>query len=382
MQNHKGEIATLLTLGLVLVGTLITLGTSLFVNNQKNIASNPKAQCAGDVPNPDKACCFCKKGKVIVYASSTARVNNCMGTPCTSDAPPKGYGNAYGATNWGYCDSPGGGNYKGGACTGGVDPPSSETPPEGCQNSTCGIKKFGNSDQPVSYYNDKPKEFYFDKDCGGSPVDRTTIMDFEHCGGAAKGDCAETPCNNYYSQLSIKSGFDKNYLKSHSVFTKTNDLNYYDGFPCEDPTNVTTLEASCIPPASAVHTCTITVQCNDILGSDYTGKLFQWSDKQGSSESYYKTKKCLAEANPDEDCVKATIPSSASSFTCPGTETFTSGGATYTSCFKRDLLQTYKPGGWMGDFNDVFKPQCNKCGGLAGIGGNGDDGYCCNPTPQ
>ncbi|MCR4313442.1 MAG: hypothetical protein NUV58_04285 [Candidatus Roizmanbacteria bacterium] len=40
---RKGEIATLLTLGLVVVGTLITLGTSLLVNNKKNIASNPKA---------------------------------------------------------------------------------------------------------------------------------------------------------------------------------------------------------------------------------------------------------------------------------------------------------------------------------------------------
>jgi len=43
LKRRKGEIATLLTLGLVVVGTLITLGTSLFVNNQKNIASNPRA---------------------------------------------------------------------------------------------------------------------------------------------------------------------------------------------------------------------------------------------------------------------------------------------------------------------------------------------------
>jgi len=42
-KSKKGEIATLLTLGLVVVGTLITLGTSLFVNNKKNLASNPKA---------------------------------------------------------------------------------------------------------------------------------------------------------------------------------------------------------------------------------------------------------------------------------------------------------------------------------------------------
>jgi len=46
LKKRRGEIATLLTLGLVLVGTLITLGTSLFVNKTK-IASNPRA--AGEV---------------------------------------------------------------------------------------------------------------------------------------------------------------------------------------------------------------------------------------------------------------------------------------------------------------------------------------------
>jgi len=46
MKNKKGEIATLLTLGLVVVGTLITLGTSLFVSNNKtNLASNSRAAC-------------------------------------------------------------------------------------------------------------------------------------------------------------------------------------------------------------------------------------------------------------------------------------------------------------------------------------------------
>jgi len=44
MENKRGEIATLLTLGLVLVGTLVALGTSLFVSNKKtNITSNSRA---------------------------------------------------------------------------------------------------------------------------------------------------------------------------------------------------------------------------------------------------------------------------------------------------------------------------------------------------
>ncbi len=44
MKNQKGAIATLLTLGLVVIGTAITLGTSLFVNNKNtNLASNSRA---------------------------------------------------------------------------------------------------------------------------------------------------------------------------------------------------------------------------------------------------------------------------------------------------------------------------------------------------
>jgi len=62
MKNHKGAIATLLTLGLVLVGTLITLGTSLFVNNKNtNIASNPRAaEDSCNLPNNDSTCWIVK----------------------------------------------------------------------------------------------------------------------------------------------------------------------------------------------------------------------------------------------------------------------------------------------------------------------------------
>lgn len=44
MKNRKGSIAAFLTLGLVVVGTLVTLGTSLFVSNKKtSLALNSKA---------------------------------------------------------------------------------------------------------------------------------------------------------------------------------------------------------------------------------------------------------------------------------------------------------------------------------------------------
>jgi hypothetical protein len=46
MKNHKGTVATLLTLGLVLVGSLVTLGVSFLTNNNKQIASSPRAQAA------------------------------------------------------------------------------------------------------------------------------------------------------------------------------------------------------------------------------------------------------------------------------------------------------------------------------------------------
>jgi hypothetical protein len=371
-KSKKGEVAALLTLGLVLIGSLITLGVSFLTNNNK-IATNSRAdESCTPTEGVNQSICFCKNNSVSIYASWSARVANCM------TAPISNYINAqsYGTSNWAYCTSAS--DFPGG-CSGG-GPPGPGTLPTGCKSGTCKSNNFGNSDHPVSYYEDKPDKFYFEKNCGGTPVDRTSIMDTDHCSGAVQGDCTETPCGNFSTQLKKITGYDKDYIKSHTVFTKTGNAKYYDGLPCDD-INETTLQEACIPPASETHTCTITVQCSDILGSKYTGELFQWSDEKGST-SYYKTNSCLAAADPDTDCIKVTPPPSASSFTCPGTETFTSGGATYTSCFKRDLRQTYNPGGVLGDYNDNFKPQCDRCGGIAGIGGNGDDGYCCNPTPQ
>ena len=48
--SKKGEIATLLTLGLVLIGAVITLGSSFFTNKQKSISSNPKASYTCELP--------------------------------------------------------------------------------------------------------------------------------------------------------------------------------------------------------------------------------------------------------------------------------------------------------------------------------------------
>lgn len=43
MRNYKGEIATFLTLGLVLVGAVVTLASSYFTNQQKNMATASRA---------------------------------------------------------------------------------------------------------------------------------------------------------------------------------------------------------------------------------------------------------------------------------------------------------------------------------------------------
>ena len=81
MKNHKGAIATLLTLGLVVIGTLITLGTSLFVNNKNtNIASNPRASsqasCGGIVSGCTRNYYACGSNK---YSSTSSCYNNDVG---------------------------------------------------------------------------------------------------------------------------------------------------------------------------------------------------------------------------------------------------------------------------------------------------------------
>jgi len=209
MKNKKGEIATLLTLGLVVVGTLITLGTSLFVNNKKNIPSNPRAVC--QIPESSKACCFCKKGKVTVYASSTSRQNNCMGTACTTAA----YGNAYGASSWGYCNNSGG-SYEGGSCTssgGGTPVPGTTLTPEpGCTNTNC--QAFANLtsglDIPVSY---KGSSYYTVSGCPDDDDDSTKFNNADGLSGWCSGETGKAcipnkPCSDYDGFATQNYSFD------------------------------------------------------------------------------------------------------------------------------------------------------------------------------
>lgn len=86
---RKGEIATLLTLGLILVGTLITLGTSFFVSNKKtNLASNSKAatgifhRCSLDNPIYKKGGYYICNGQFYYYSNCTKDVSEGVGTYC------------------------------------------------------------------------------------------------------------------------------------------------------------------------------------------------------------------------------------------------------------------------------------------------------------
>ena len=381
MQNHKGEIATLLTLGLVIVGTLITLGTSLLVNNKKNIASNPKAATY-------KLCC--KTYACGAYGAGEGNMKvTAVGFEGINSSGTVGYTscNNTGYLNTTYCSSISGAPQSNGGSTfvkcdgsgpvvGGPTGSETETP-TGCENKSCSTLNFGNSDHDVSYYTDKPEKFYFEKDCGGDPVNRTVIQDDDHCLKAVKKDCTPSACGNFPDMLLIITpAYDKEFAKNHSVFTKTGDPKFYTGEPCDVLDEITFQEA-CIPPASQTHTCTIIVECKDILGNNYTGQLHQWSDEQGS-ENYYITDSCLSEAKPKDDCTNGTAPPPASNFSCAGMKSYTIPEGKTCTCYFDELnggdeLQTS-----FANFSNLCINTCygNPFLGDTGYGG-GDNGYCC-----
>ncbi|KKQ24988.1 MAG: hypothetical protein US40_C0004G0026 [Candidatus Roizmanbacteria bacterium GW2011_GWC2_37_13] len=119
MKNKKGEIATLLTLGLVLIGAIITMASSFFVKNNRiayNSRASPKTESPPPVPSPivtpmgirdsapslipsmnpaptvgsqddtivgeGQSCCFQKKGKIYVYSTYDSMVANEMPLDC------------------------------------------------------------------------------------------------------------------------------------------------------------------------------------------------------------------------------------------------------------------------------------------------------------
>jgi len=143
MKNKKGEIATLLTLGLVVVGTLITLGTSLFVSNNKtNLASNSRATCISKY----QPCTTVKStyaiggywsssGKFYKSADCSSEVVEGVGTYCKAQNPVAA-GIAAGAEN-GVCRSAAPKCDGTLTCTGGVCVKPAAGPAAGAENGAC-----------------------------------------------------------------------------------------------------------------------------------------------------------------------------------------------------------------------------------------------------
>lgn len=98
MKNFKGQVSIFLTLGLVIVGTLITLGTSLFVNNKNtNLASNTRAALAEPYcPSSGDSSCWivkCLNGKPGKLQYTASLCNSSMPkTSCQGNSPYGGGG--------------------------------------------------------------------------------------------------------------------------------------------------------------------------------------------------------------------------------------------------------------------------------------------------
>jgi hypothetical protein len=189
-KNKKAEIATFLTLGMILVGAVLTVATSFFANKAKNLASNPRAACDTSlIPSPDAALCFCQKGKVRIYASSTSRKNNCM------TSTPEQYGNAYGADNWGWCPNNDTSKYTKECSSTGSSPPDSVTatpsPPNNCTIVDCStfilsVKHTISKDNNNYYYDGK--------NCDGEKKigEAQDVKDF--CSKIAKSSIFKSTC--------------------------------------------------------------------------------------------------------------------------------------------------------------------------------------------
>ncbi len=147
MKNKKGEIATLLTLGLVVVGTLITLGTSLFVSNKKtNLASNSRAGTTYSCCKVYETSSACGGNKRIQNQgnafTSTCTANNLVECSTVGGPPTAGAsicptsGPAAGAEN-GACRSAAPKCDGTLTCTGGICVKPAASPAAGTQGGAC-----------------------------------------------------------------------------------------------------------------------------------------------------------------------------------------------------------------------------------------------------
>ena len=446
MKNKKGEIATLLTLGLVLVGSLITLGTSLFVNSRKtNLASNSRAAsncqrmyCANDpknyfyylpgnggkyfaktddtcskevnatsicvgggsdptatpglptpkptqgqgggptvqptqpsgggdcqatnennncddanndgVPCPNRDCCFCKNGKLMVFASAQARVNSQMSAPCENNKVEQSYkadGPAF------YCGGTGGSG--GGGNNGGGGKPGSGciTPSTTCASSVPGgaTNDLISIDKDLKYY----EGINCKKEIGNISAVRTYCID------KIRGNCDPNPISCLDATNDSSSA-----NKDMRVKTSTGKIEYFtlDDQNCRTPLTEKQIKTLCFPKEKLL--CN-KVNCQDILGSEALNIPIY--SREGEDGIYYNagcddpslTKeeigtKCLPEEKPKDWSVIG--------------ETVSYNGKDYLNCLQG--------GAW--HLVSTFQIQCKNLGGLYVVTGSGrTDKYCCQP---
>jgi hypothetical protein len=269
-KNKKGEIATFLTLGMILVGAVLTVATSFFANKTKNLASNPRAACDTSlIPSPSMAICFCQKGKVRVYASSTARKNNCMAST------PEQYGNAYGAHSWGWCNDDT--SHYTGDCPssttpeGGDSPKAAPKPSNNCEEPsfTC-QDKFPSDDirsknNDVIFSMDNQENYYKGENCpsDGKWGDYQKFAD--ECEILAKKNCYPTKCKNIKEHSSSLSDSVIYYTKDE------NSYYYYDNENCSGSPKKP--EDLCVDTEDKIEkaekaVCNSNITCNNLPGMD------------------------------------------------------------------------------------------------------------------
>ncbi|MEK7597328.1 MAG: hypothetical protein AAB441_01640 [Patescibacteria group bacterium] len=419
MKNHKGEIATFLTLGLVIVGTLITLGTSFFVNKTK-IASNPKAG------GTYKLCCreyACGKygaketqKKVIavgfegVNSSGTVGYTSCDNTGysnttyCSkfSPAPTENGGFAFVACTGGGNNTESGCVYsspkfcKDNAncsadcteCTSGKwkcpnNTNSSENVPEGCKPTNCKAKFPNNKNflntTLISTNKAGKAAFYKSENC-----DETTKVDllndlFQYCSGESASQSEMTCIPDQSCAADYTNGNENQYAYSIVGSVTT----YYKGASCygtPKATNVADIKTYCttIPPdpdAEANAECNPDVSCSTISSTN-TEAMISSKDINGVIY-YYKNTNCggtkVDEAKALTHCnsqAKTVYPGNTQNI---GNEVISTDGTTYLNC----IYMTKK--------KDIdYIPYMDKCSTFYGpsykLAESADYTYCCKQT--
>lgn len=342
LKSHKGEIATLLTLGLVLIGGLITLGLSILSNNQKISMNSRAAETCSDssIPRPGMACCFCQNGTVRVYASSTARCNAQMSTPCTTAA----YGTAYGATSWGYCQD-GGTGYEG-SCSGGSEVVE-EGGEEGTETDECPEPKFTCSSKNLGtdfteiFSKDDNDIYYNGKNCSGDKIGSLQNL-IKKCDSLVTADCAPVGCDLLYGNNAEYQDVD---FGNRKVYTKSGFGGTYFNEGCYQKVNP--LE-ECIPEAE--------VKCEPRSCESITGDSY----KDYGDQVVYILPNEVGLYYKDSDCeVSLTINSLCRDLTPKANwnfigETLTANGTTYYNCIREGGSETV----------GAFQLRCAALGGV------------------